>query len=105
MSAPAARDLAPFIQHTLIEAGVTRERIVEHAREAVRYGFNAAMVPGSWVDVVADPHDALTVGRVAVGAAARSTLEAEPVGVGERGEVVPEVLRRGAVQGFGGDVG
>ena len=27
-TAPAARDLAPFIQHTLIEAGVTRERIV-----------------------------------------------------------------------------
>jgi deoxyribose-phosphate aldolase len=49
--APAA--LAPFIQHTLIEAGTTRNEILAHARECVTYGFNAAMVPGSWVAVVA----------------------------------------------------
>ncbi|MGI5160685.1 deoxyribose-phosphate aldolase [Microbispora sp. CA-102843] len=49
---PAA--LAPYIQHTLIETGVTRDRIVAHAEEAVRYGFNAAMVPGSWVPEVAE---------------------------------------------------
>ncbi len=49
---PAA--LAPYIQHTLIEVGVTRDRIVAHAEEAVRYGFNAAMVPGSWVPEVAE---------------------------------------------------
>jgi deoxyribose-phosphate aldolase len=48
---PAA--LAPYIQHTLIEAGVTRDRMIAHAEEAVRYGFNAAMVPGSWVPEVA----------------------------------------------------
>jgi deoxyribose-phosphate aldolase len=47
------RALAPYIQHTLISVGITRERIVAHAREAVEYGFAAAMVPGSWVDVVA----------------------------------------------------
>lgn len=46
-------DLAPRIQHTLIEAGVTRDRIIAHVRECVRYGFAAAMVPGSWVDVAA----------------------------------------------------
>lgn len=46
--------LAPYIQHTLIEPGTTRERIVAHAEEAVRFGFDAAMVPGSWVPVVAD---------------------------------------------------
>lgn len=45
--------LAASIQHTLIEAGITRDRIVAHAQEAIRYGFAAAMVPGSWVDVVA----------------------------------------------------
>lgn len=45
--------LAPFIQHTLIEAGTTREQILAHARECVAYGFNAAMVPGSWVREVA----------------------------------------------------
>jgi deoxyribose-phosphate aldolase len=50
---PAA-DLARYIQHTLIEVGVTRDRIIEHARECVQYGFDAAMVPGSWVAVVAD---------------------------------------------------
>ncbi|RUL95166.1 deoxyribose-phosphate aldolase [Verrucosispora sp. FIM060022] len=49
---PAA--LAPYIQHTLIEVGTTRDRMIKHAEEALRYGFNAAMVPGSWVSVVAD---------------------------------------------------
>lgn len=46
-------ELAPHIQHTLIAAGVTRDEIITHARECVEYGFAAAMVPGSWVDVVA----------------------------------------------------
>ncbi|MDQ7991772.1 MAG: deoxyribose-phosphate aldolase [Propionicimonas sp.] len=45
--------IAPYIQHTLIETGTTRDRILQHAREAVEYGFNAAMVPGSWVPDVA----------------------------------------------------
>ncbi len=45
--------IAPFIQHTLIETGTTRERIVRHAEEALHHGFNAAMVPGSWVPEVA----------------------------------------------------
>ncbi|MFD6752262.1 deoxyribose-phosphate aldolase [Micromonospora gifhornensis] len=49
---PAA--LAPYIQHTLIEVGTTRDRMIKHAEEALKYGFNAAMVPGSWVQVVAD---------------------------------------------------
>lgn len=51
IAAPA--DLAPYIQHTLIEAGTTREQVIAHARETIRYGFSAAMVAGSWVDVVA----------------------------------------------------
>jgi len=46
--------IAPYIQHTLIETGTTRERILQHALEAVEYGFNAAMVPGSWVPEVAE---------------------------------------------------
>ena len=45
--------LAPFIQHTKIEVGTTRDQIIAHARETAEYGFNAAMVPGSWVSVVA----------------------------------------------------
>ena len=46
-------NIAGAIQHTLIAADVTRERVLQHARECVEYGFNAAMVQGSWVDVVA----------------------------------------------------
>lgn len=46
--------IAPYIQHTLIETGTTRDAILQHAREAVEYGFNAAMVPGSWVPEVAE---------------------------------------------------
>lgn len=46
-------DLAPYIQHTKIAAGLTRDEMVAHAQETIRYGFNAAMVPGSWVTVTA----------------------------------------------------
>src|SRR5690606_32959973 len=45
--------IAARIQHTLIEAGTTRDRVIRHARECIEYGFGAAMVAGSWVDVVA----------------------------------------------------
>lgn len=44
--------VARHIQHTLIEADSTRDRMVDHARECIEWGFNAAMVPGSWVPVV-----------------------------------------------------
>ncbi|WP_062207594.1 deoxyribose-phosphate aldolase [Streptomyces sp. NBRC 109706] len=46
-------ELAPFIQHTRIDADATRDDMVAHAREAVTHGFNAAMVAASWVPVVA----------------------------------------------------
>lgn len=49
----APSELAPFIQHTKIEVGSTRDEMIAHAAEAAEYGFNAAMVPGSWVSVVA----------------------------------------------------
>lgn len=44
--------IAPYIQHTKIAVGLTQEEMVSHAQEAVTHGFNAAMVPGSWVEVV-----------------------------------------------------
>lgn len=47
------RELAPYVQHTRIDVGLTRDDIVAHAWETVEYGFNAAMVPGSWVAVTA----------------------------------------------------
>jgi deoxyribose-phosphate aldolase len=46
-------ELAPYIQHTKIETGITRDAVIAHAREAVEHGFNAAMIPASWVRDVA----------------------------------------------------
>lgn len=50
----SVESLAPYIQHTRIEIGVTKEQMIAHAEETVQHGFNAAMVPGSWVPLVAD---------------------------------------------------
>lgn len=46
--------LAPYIQHTLIATGITRDEMVAHCEEAAKYGFNAAMVPASWVPLAVD---------------------------------------------------
>jgi deoxyribose-phosphate aldolase len=43
------RELARFIQHTLIQPGTTAADITRHCEQAVRYGFDAAMVPAVWV--------------------------------------------------------
>jgi deoxyribose-phosphate aldolase len=53
-NALTARELAPYIQHTLIGVGTTRDRTIAHAKEAVDHGFDAAMVAGSWVALTAD---------------------------------------------------
>ncbi|MDA3649974.1 deoxyribose-phosphate aldolase [Saccharopolyspora indica] len=53
-SAAEPASLAPFIQHTAIEIGLTREDLVRHCEEAVQFGFNAAMIPASWVPLVAE---------------------------------------------------
>ncbi|MBQ0854565.1 deoxyribose-phosphate aldolase [Streptomyces sp. NPDC057621] len=45
-------ELAPYIQHTRIDPDATLDEMVAHAREAVTHGFNAAMVPASWLPVV-----------------------------------------------------
>ncbi len=50
----APRDLAPYIQHTLIGVGTTRDHAVAHAQQCVDYGFDAAMVAGSWVTLTAE---------------------------------------------------
>lgn len=49
----SAAQLAQYIQHTLIQVGTSREEIISHVEEALTYGFNAAMVPGSWVSLAA----------------------------------------------------
>jgi deoxyribose-phosphate aldolase len=50
----APERLAAYIQHTLIAVGTTRERAIAHAEECVSYGFDAAMVAGSWVALTAE---------------------------------------------------
>ena len=49
-----ARALAADIQHTKIAVGTTRDQMLTHLQEAVDYGFDAAMVAGSWVPLAAD---------------------------------------------------
>ena len=90
----APADLAPFIQHTLIGVGITRERIVAHAREAAEHGFNAAMVPASWLPVVASE-------LAGTGIGVASALDFPTVGVmtsaGKAAEAA-EIARLGATQ-------
>lgn len=47
------RNLAPYIQSTLIRADLTADQMAAHCRECLEYGFNAAMVPGIWVPLAA----------------------------------------------------
>ncbi len=48
------RQLAPYLQHTLISIGTTCEQAIKHAEETLEHGFDAAMVAGSVVPVTAD---------------------------------------------------
>lgn len=87
-------ELAPYIQHTRIEVGLTREDMLAHAREALSYGFNAAMVPGSWVELVAAE-------LAGTGIEVASALDFPVVGVmtsaGKAAEAA-ELVRLGATQ-------
>lgn len=87
-------ELAHYIQHTKIGVGITRDEIVAHAEEAVRYGFGAAMVPGSWVRTVADV-------LAGTGVPVASALDFPSVGVmtakGKAAEAA-ELVRLGADQ-------
>nr|WP_239528525.1 deoxyribose-phosphate aldolase [Microbacterium esteraromaticum] len=87
-------ELAPFIQHTLIELGTTRDEMLAHIRETVEYGFNAAMVPASWVPLVAGELKGTGIGIA-------SALDFPTVGVmtsaGKAAEAA-EIARLGATQ-------
>tara|TARA_R110001606_G_scaffold183274_2_gene329894 strand:+ start:87 stop:797 length:711 start_codon:yes stop_codon:yes gene_type:complete len=89
-----AAEMAPYIQHTKIEVGSTREEIIAHAQEAIAYGFNAAMVPASWVPLVA-----AELAGTGIGIA--SALDFPTVGVmtsaGKAAEAA-EIARLGATQ-------
>ncbi|MCY7418719.1 MAG: deoxyribose-phosphate aldolase [Chloroflexi bacterium] len=41
--------VAARIQHTLIATGTTRDQLVAHCQECLEYGFDAAMIAGSWL--------------------------------------------------------
>lgn len=83
-----------IIQHTLIGAQVTKDQVLAHARECVTYGFGAAMVQGSWVDVVAEE-------LAGSGIPVASALDFPEVGLmtsaGKAAEAA-ELVRRGAQQ-------
>ena len=86
--------IARYIQHTLIEADVTRERMLQHAGEAVTYGFNAAMVPGSWVPLVASE---LAGTDVVVASALDFPVVGTMTSAGKASEAA-ELVRLGATQ-------
>lgn len=86
--------IAPYIQHTKIEVGATREEMIAHVEDAIKYGFSAAMVPGSWV--------ALTASILqGTGIEVASALDFPTVGVmtsaGKAAEAA-ELVRLGATQ-------
>ena len=87
-------ELAPYIQHTKIEVGTTRDEMIAHVKETVEHGFNAAMVPASWVPLVA-----AELAGTGVGIA--SALDFPTVGVmtsaGKAAEAA-EIARLGATQ-------
>jgi len=51
MTAAPDMALARFIQHTLLQLGVTADAMSKHCLQAAEYGFDAAMVPGVWVNL------------------------------------------------------
>lgn len=83
-----------LIQHTLIGASVTKDQVLSHAQECVTYGFGAAMVQGSWLDVVSEA-------LAGTGIPVASALDFPEVGLmtsaGKAAEAA-ELVRKGAQQ-------
>jgi deoxyribose-phosphate aldolase len=115
-TALTARELAPYIQHTLIGVGTTRDQTIAHAKEAVEYGFDAAMVAGSWVRLtaevlsgtgitVASALDFPTVGVMTSAGKAAEAAELVRLGAGEIDMGVQVGwLRSGDYDGFREDI-
>ena len=87
-------EIAPYIQHTKIEVGATRDEMIAHVEDAIKYGFSAAMVPGSLI--------ALTASILrGTGIEVASALDFPTVGVmtsaGKAAEAA-ELVRLGATQ-------
>ena len=83
-----------LIQHTLIGASVTKDQVLSHAQECVTYVFGAAMVQGSWLDVVSEA-------LAGTGIPVASALDFPEVGLmtsaGKAAEAA-ELVRKGAQQ-------
>ncbi|HEY5791925.1 MAG TPA: deoxyribose-phosphate aldolase, partial [Chthoniobacterales bacterium] len=47
------RELAPFIDHTLLKADAVEREVIQLCEEAERYGFASVCVNGAWVPAVA----------------------------------------------------
>ncbi|UCF15119.1 MAG: deoxyribose-phosphate aldolase [Phycisphaerales bacterium] len=60
----SSEKLASYIDHTLLEATATRERVERVCREAMDYGFHTVCVNGRWLPLVAE---LLAGSKVAVG--------------------------------------
>lgn len=90
----APAKLAAYIQHTRIEVGTTRDQVIAHAEECVAYGFDAAMVAGSWTRLTAEV-------LAGTGVQVASALDFPTVGlmtsVGKAAEAA-ELVRLGATQ-------
>ena len=88
------RRLAAYIQHTRIEVGTTREQAIAHAEECITFGFDAAMVAGSWVKLTAEV-------LAGTGVQVASAIDFPTVGVmtsaGKAAEAA-ELVRLGATQ-------
>jgi len=48
------KELAGYIDHTLLEATATREQIEQMCREAIEHGFHTVCVNGRWLPLVAE---------------------------------------------------
>jgi deoxyribose-phosphate aldolase len=68
------KDLAGYIDHTLLDATATREQIEQRCREAKAYGFHTVCVNGRWVALAAE---LLAGSKVAVGGVASLPLGAD----------------------------
>ena len=53
-STTGGKDIAGYIDHTLLKAEATGEQILQLCDEAVRWGFHAVCVNGRWVAVAAE---------------------------------------------------
>jgi len=87
-------NVASAIQHTLIAADVTRERLLRHLEECHTFGFHAAMVQGSWVELAASE---LRGSQIVVASALDFPIVGTMTSAGKAAEAA-ELARRGAQQ-------